>query len=76
MKPINRLYLSGDETHLVDVKMVLELSQCGRGFITAKTDTDYTGKLVRLDIGYTDLLYNDLYGTSRLRPYKGNIFLL
>lgn len=69
MKPINRLYLSGDETHLVDVKMVLELSQCGRGFITAKTDTDYTGKLVRLDIGYMDLLLRYFTGyVERSQP--------
>lgn len=69
MKSINRLYLSGDETHLVDVKMVLELSQCGRGFITAKTDTDYTGKLVRLDIGYTDLLLRYFTGyVERSQP--------
>ena len=32
--------------------MVLELNSCGRGFITAQTDTDYTGKMVRLDVGY------------------------
>lgn len=25
-------------------------------FITAETSTDYTGKLVRLDVGYTDLI--------------------
>ncbi|PHM48563.1 hypothetical protein [Xenorhabdus miraniensis] len=56
MKPINRLYLSNDEIHLVDANLMLELSACGRGFITAETTTDYTGKLVRLDVGYTDLL--------------------
>lgn len=56
MKPINRLYLSGDEVHLVDANLMLELSACGRGFITAETATDYTGKLVRLDVGYTDLV--------------------
>ncbi|PHM39813.1 protein phage [Xenorhabdus mauleonii] len=56
MKPINRLYLSGDETHLVDANLMLELSSCGRGFITAETTTDYTGKLVRLDVGYTNLM--------------------
>ncbi|MBI6548916.1 hypothetical protein [Xenorhabdus lircayensis] len=56
MKPINRLYLSGDEIHLVDANLMLELSACGRGFITAETTTDYTGKLVRLDVGYTDLV--------------------
>ncbi|EJL7725283.1 hypothetical protein ACI07W_004330, partial [Cronobacter sakazakii] len=56
MKPVKRLYLSTDEVHLVDVNMTLELNSCGRGFITAETDTDYTGKLVRLDVGYSDLL--------------------
>ncbi|MCE3116192.1 phage baseplate assembly protein V [Enterobacter sp. ASE] len=56
MKPIKRLYLSTDEVHLADASLVLELSSCGRGFITAKTDQDYTGKLVRLNVGYTDLL--------------------
>ncbi|MBD2812808.1 hypothetical protein ID853_18510, partial [Xenorhabdus sp. Vera] len=45
MKPINRLYLSGDEVHLVDANLMLELSACGRGFITAETAADYTGKL-------------------------------
>ncbi|MDU7198330.1 hypothetical protein [Phytobacter diazotrophicus] len=52
MKPIKRLYLSTDEIHLSDVNIVLELSNCGRGFITAETDQDYTGKTVRLDVGY------------------------
>ncbi|EHM47039.1 hypothetical protein [Yokenella regensburgei] len=56
MKPIKRLYLSGDEVHLADASLVLELSSCGRGFITAETTQDYTGKLVRLDVGYSDLL--------------------
>lgn len=56
MKPIKRLYLSTDEVHLADASLVLELNSCGRGFITVKTDHDYTGKLVRLNVGYTDLL--------------------
>lgn len=56
MKPIKRLYLSTDEIHLADTSLVLELNNCGRGFITAGTNQDYTGKLVRLDVGYTDLV--------------------
>lgn len=56
MKPIKRLYLSTDEVHLADASLVLELNSCGRGFITAETNQDYTGKLVRLNVGYTDLL--------------------
>ncbi|WP_336803734.1 hypothetical protein [Erwinia aphidicola] len=54
MKPIKKLWLSGDAVHLVDVNIVLELNGCGRGFITAETAQDYTGKVVRLDVGYTD----------------------
>ncbi|KGA39928.1 protein phage [Pectobacterium odoriferum] len=56
MKPVKRLMLSGDAVHLVGVNMVLELNACGRGFITAETDTDYTGKVVRLDVGYSDFV--------------------
>lgn len=56
MKPVKRLYLSTDEVHLADSSLVLELNSCGRGFITAETKQDYTGKLVRLDVGYSDLL--------------------
>jgi len=56
MKPIKRLYLSTDPIHLVDVNVMLELNACGRGFITAQTDTDYTGKMVRIDIGYDGLV--------------------
>lgn len=56
MKPVTRLYLSTDEVHLTDAALVLELSSCGRGFITAKTSTDYTGKMVRIDTGYPDRL--------------------
>lgn len=41
---------------MVDCNIVLELNACGRGFITASTETDYTGKLVRLDVGYDGLV--------------------
>ncbi|AJA96394.1 hypothetical protein [Klebsiella variicola] len=56
MKPIQRVYLSTQQVHCPDIDLVLELNGCGRGFITAQTDQDYTGKLVRVDVGYTDLL--------------------
>ncbi|WP_237386507.1 phage baseplate assembly protein V [Xenorhabdus sp. Sc-CR9] len=69
MKPINRLYLSSDEIHVVDANLMLELSACGRGFITAETTTDYTGKLVRLDVGYTDLILRWFTGyVERAQP--------
>lgn len=54
MKPIKRLMLSGDTVPLVDVNLILEISASGRGFITAQTEKDYSGKLVRLDIGYPE----------------------
>ncbi|MBE5254182.1 hypothetical protein [Mixta mediterraneensis] len=56
MKPLTRLYLSTDEVHLADASLVLELNSCGRGFITAQTQTDYTGKMVRIDVGYPSLV--------------------
>ncbi|WP_416777200.1 hypothetical protein ACNFJN_02360 [Xenorhabdus budapestensis] len=69
MTPISRLYLSGDEIHLVDFNIMLELSSCGRGFITAETTTDYTGKLVRLDVGYPDLVLRWFTGyVERAQP--------
>ncbi|OCQ52311.1 hypothetical protein Ppb6_02385 [Photorhabdus australis subsp. thailandensis] len=69
MTPINRLYLSGDEIHLVDANIMLELASCGRGFITAETTSDYTGKLVRLDVGYTDLVLRWFTGyVARSQP--------
>lgn len=69
MKPVQRLYLSADETELVDTTLVLELSACGRGFITALTDTDCTGKLVRIDVGYPDQLYRWFTGyVERSQP--------
>lgn len=56
MKPIKKLWLSSELVHLADVNIALELNGCGRGFITAETSEDFTGKMVRLDVGYTDKL--------------------
>lgn len=69
MKPISRCYLSNDEVHIVDAKIMLELSACGRGFLTVETENDYTGKLVRFDTGYTDSLYRYFTGyVERSQP--------
>ncbi|EKT58536.1 hypothetical protein [Providencia sneebia] len=69
MKPISRCYLSSDEVHIVDAKIILELSACGRGFLTVETNNDYTGKLVRFDTGYTDSLYRYFTGyVERAQP--------
>lgn len=56
MKQITRLQLAGDEINVADLNLALELNTCGRGFITASTTKDYTGQVVRLDVGYPDLL--------------------
>lgn len=56
MKVIKQLMLSGDDIEITSISLALELNTCGRGFITAVTDTDYTGKLVRLDLGYNGLV--------------------
>lgn len=69
MRPIKRLYLSGAEIPLVDCNVVLEMSSGGRGFITAVTTEDYSGKLVRLDIGYPDAMYRWFTGyVERSQP--------
>ncbi len=69
MKPVKRLYLSIDETHMADVNLVLELNSCGRGFITAQTDQDYTGKMVRVDVGYSGQLLRWFTGyVERAQP--------
>lgn len=69
MRSVKRLFLSMDEVHLADLQLVLELSACGRGFITAQTETDYTGKVVRIDTGYSDQLYRWFTGyVERSQP--------
>ncbi|PPS50422.1 hypothetical protein [Citrobacter braakii] len=69
MKPVKRLYLSTDEIHVSDVNMVLELNSCGRGFVTAQTSQDYTGKMVRLDVGYAGELLRWFTGfVERTQP--------
>ncbi|HBC8969783.1 TPA: hypothetical protein KE741_003118 [Raoultella ornithinolytica] len=57
MKPVIALRV-GDETLAVSTyHFMLELSACGRGFITAQVDGDCTGQLVRLDLGINDVTY-------------------
>ncbi|AXF75344.1 hypothetical protein LU604_15915 [Erwinia tracheiphila] len=53
-----------DETELpvVSCKLVAELAACGRGFVTAVTSEDLTGRLVRIDLGWNDVVYRWLTG--------------
>ncbi|WP_431638383.1 hypothetical protein [Enterobacter mori] len=57
MKTTAALMLGGDLAHISDYHLLLELGACGRGFITAESDKDCTGSLVRLDLGVGDGVY-------------------
>lgn len=77
MKPIQRVYLSTQLVHCSDLDLVLELNSCGRGFLTVQTDQDYTGKLVRVDAGYSDLLLRWFTGyVERSQPAENGFMRL
>lgn len=57
MKPTVRLMIGSDEIAVADWRILLELSACGRGFITADIARDCSGQLVRLDLGINDEVY-------------------
>lgn len=57
MKTTTALYLGRELAAVADYKLVLELSGCGRGLITAESAGDCTGALVRLDLGVGDTTY-------------------
>lgn len=77
MKPIQRVYLSTKLVHCSDLNLVLELNSCGRGFLTVQTDQDYTGKLVRVDAGYSDLLLRWFTGyVERSQPAENGFMRL
>lgn len=54
MKPIKKLYIGTDDVFITDCFLVIELNACGRGFITVKTDKNYIGATVKLDVGYSN----------------------
>lgn len=77
MRPIQRVYLSTQLVHCSDLDLVLELNNCGRGFLTVQTDQDYTGKLVRVDAGYSDLLLRWFTGyVERSQPAENGFMRL
>ncbi|HDT4622794.1 TPA: hypothetical protein QHO11_003146 [Klebsiella oxytoca] len=57
MKPVITLTIGVDAVPVADYRIVLELSACGRGFITAAIDRDCTGDLVLLDLGVNTTVY-------------------
>lgn len=54
MKPITTLQIDAQTVPIASHELVLDLSGCGRGFITAETDQVSTGKLIRVNVGYND----------------------
>lgn len=62
MKPVINLRLGAETVAVADMQLMLELSACGRGFITALTENDCVGQLVRLDLGYNDVVYRYFTG--------------
>ncbi|EQA4235412.1 hypothetical protein ACX2XH_001519 [Serratia marcescens] len=57
MKPVITLRIGTEAVAVASQHVLLELAGCGRGFITALTTADSTGKLVRLDMGYDNTVY-------------------
>lgn len=51
------LMIGADTVHVSDYHLLLELGACGRGYITAETDADCIGSLVRFDLGVGDDVY-------------------
>lgn len=57
MKPVISLRVGDDALPVSTYRLLLELSACGRGFVTAEAKADCTGQLVRLDLGINDVTY-------------------
>lgn len=57
MKTTAALFIGTEYAHISDYRLMLELGACGRGFMTAETDTDCTGALVRVDLGNGENVY-------------------
>ncbi|HHH1059633.1 TPA: hypothetical protein ACPZCB_004355 [Yersinia enterocolitica] len=62
MKSVVTLRIGDDEIPANSLNLSLSLNGCGLGFITALTDQDCNGKLVRLDLGYNASIYRWLTG--------------
>ncbi|MZO35364.1 hypothetical protein GQA21_23515, partial [Escherichia coli] len=62
MKSVAELKINHQVTPIVDYQLVLELNTPGRGFITAVTGENCTGKLVEIDLGYNDSIYRYFTG--------------
>lgn len=69
MKPVITLRIGQQDVAVSDLHLMLELSACGRGFITVQTDADCSGQVVRLDMGYNNNVYRWFTGfVERCQP--------
>lgn len=57
MKTTAALMIGADTVHVSDYHLLLETGACGRGYITAETDRDCIGSLVRFDLGVGENVY-------------------
>ncbi|MBW5829192.1 hypothetical protein [Yersinia kristensenii] len=62
MKSVVTLRIGDDEIAANSLNLSLSMSGCGLGFVTALTEQDCIGKLVRLDLGYNASIYRWLTG--------------
>ncbi len=62
MKSVVTLRVGDDVIAANKLNLSLSLNGCGMGFVTAITDRDCTGELVRLDLGYNTSIYRWLTG--------------
>lgn len=62
MKTTAALMIGADAVHVSDYHLLLELGACGRGYITAETDADCIGSLVRFDLGVGEDVYRWFMG--------------
>ncbi|CNK19356.1 phage-like protein [Yersinia aldovae] len=62
MKSVVILYIGDNEVAGINLNLSLSLSACGLGFVTAITEADCVGKVVKLDLGTNDSVFRYLVG--------------
>ncbi|WP_413740846.1 hypothetical protein [Sodalis sp. RH18] len=62
MKQIITLRLGAELVTVSSCELVLDLSACGRGFVTVVHDAVATGQAVRIDVGYNNTAYRFFTG--------------
>lgn len=57
MRILKNVILDGKPVHFADERLVLELSNSGRGFVTVETTAPCVGKLVEFELGTEENYY-------------------